>query len=225
MLLHYGSRNLKRSAAVLQGLNAVVSKRIDGIDGVVGIVDRKKKRTSVGFFTLNRQICRALIWAALGLIALGCGEQEAPKSRPEAPLAWAKKKAESVETAGSGGKKAAPLVAVNGASDTAKISPALRETRARIETITAKAAAMVRRVEGRAPDRMMLLRLDKVFIDTRREMTTDKRLAELGRQLTETEKAAAARFTKARYEALKGRVAAAGKRHRAEARALKPTTR
>lgn len=104
----------------------------------------------------------------------------------------------------------------------AQPSAALRATETRIDVLSAKAAEMVRKIEARPPDRIMLLRLDAAFTDARRLMTTDRQLAVLGEKLSTTEKKAAHRYSKAVYEKLKARVAAAGKRHRAAAKAKKP---
>ncbi len=70
-------------------------------------------------------------------------------------------------------------------------------------------------VEARPPSKATLIRLDAAFVDTRRLLTTDKALAQLGERLTPVERAAVKRYARLRYEALKARVAAAGRRHRA----------
>jgi len=104
------------------------------------------------------------------------------------------------------------------AATQAQQSAALRATVARIDVLSAKAAEMVRKIEARPPDRIMLLRLDAAFTDARRLMTTDQQLAALGEKLSATEKKAAHKYSKALYEKLKARIAAAGKRHRAAAK-------
>lgn len=160
---------------------------------------------------------RGLVWVVfvvVWVISAGCDKPRADLPR-HAPGPPAGKPAAVV----SPSPRAAALpvalpVALPPASSPTDSSVALRATRARIDTLTAQAEAMVRRIEATPPDRTMLLRLDAAFIDTRRLITTDKQLAELGKRLSEADQAAVQRTTKARYEALKRRVAAAGIRHR-----------
>ena len=179
------------------------------------------QRGPVLFFVIS-----AVFFAVICVISVGCNEQRAAPHGHGRSVVTAKPtgaRSARANTVGVTSKKAPPAALPVAASPT-ESSAALRATRARIDILTAPAETMVRRIEATPPDRTMSLRLDAAFIDTRRLMTTDLELADLGKQLSEADQAAVQRTTKARYEALKRRVAAAGIRHRraaAEQRAAK----
>lgn len=93
----------------------------------------------------------------------------------------------------------------------------LRAARARIDELTSTAAEAVRRLESRPPSPKDLLALDQAFVEARRLLLTDPRLARLGAGLTQDQKAQLKRYSRRRYTALERRVAAAGARHRLKA--------
>lgn len=87
---------------------------------------------------------------------------------------------------------------------------------ARVDALTEGDVAAVAQIERDGADQQGLAALDLRFAQTRQRLMTDVRLAELGRGLAPEARRAVAEHTRARHEALLARLAAAGRRHRAQ---------
>lgn len=194
--------------------------------------DRQKRRPWAGLSAPAAQRGPAALCAMLALALLGCGRDRAARPQlgapsaapavvPSAPPSAAPTPAPSAAPAATPAPTPATPAPATRASASPPQQPAsaalLRRTKARVDTLTAPAEAMVRQIEASPPDRLTLLRLDAAFTDARRALVTDSELAALGARLGPTDQAAVRRYSKARYEGLRARVAAAGRRHRRQA--------
>lgn len=93
-------------------------------------------------------------------------------------------------------------------------SPALAAAKARVDALTKDAVAAVERIERAPPTQAELITLNATFSDTKRKLVTDPELARLGQALNPSERKRVATYTRAAYETLMTRLAAAGRSRR-----------